>query len=779
METTIINVEDANKKESNVRSQEMFENEKMWKLIIKMAVPTIMMFLAMALYTTIDTLLATTFIGQSDVYSYMTGFESSSDAALAIAGWTAPLIGVILGIVIVFNTGAEIRYSSQLSKGEYKDARETLGSTVVNSLIFSVVLGIMVIILADPLIDSIAGSATDQAAKDEAVKYLRSQAFYVPFVAFFDLVVRAFRVEGKMGSATVVGVIGMPLNLLLDFIFMGVFDTGISGAALASIIGYGTSATLSLGLIMKFRNTGETNMLYNWKSLKPKKIILLTTLAIGFPFVFRTITMNINNISFLSQINSLGTVENGQVEYWNTTAGAYSQTYMIVWMTVLGLVQGTSSVLAYNYGAKKYDRAKDASLWTFIYMIIISAFFVAIFVGITPQIMQLFSVSTIDSVNTEFIRITLIRNMLLGISFVPFVYLLNTKQVSQSYWYSIVQCAIFAIVLTLFSNSNLASSDDYYKILPWVVSIADMSFLILALPYYFYKMRHIERDHEIQQVSQNSKQQIRDVESKYSKETKEKLNAYRMITAKEAFSWKVEKQLSNWASIWTYRTMTLSSKGEIKSSPFYRENISKSWKEYVSTRKTNIIKTKEEKQDLKFSIDKGYYDVYRKYKVEKKFGILRVYDKENSIEFNNEKTTMITKIKNTKDSFIDSLNEIIVEAKKPRSEKVELRKQDRSKAKKMAELELTASLDKFHSQRYKDIEDMRNEAIEKVNARYNFFKQAYTYEIKNSKSADNVKKVENKLLKRTENKDLKIKKINKKYDNKKESFTKYIVKKQR
>ncbi|NQX83768.1 MAG: polysaccharide biosynthesis C-terminal domain-containing protein [Mycoplasmataceae bacterium] len=786
METTIEKVN--SEQDINIKSQIMFETEKMWKLIIKMAVPTVLMFLAMALYTTIDTLLATTLIGQSGVYDSF-NVSGSSDAALAIAGWTAPIVGVILGVVIVFNTGAEIRYSNKLSKRKYDDARKTLGSTTTTSFLFSVILGLFIVIFAKPIIESVAGAAANQGAKDEAAKYLQIQMIYVPFVAFFDLTVRAFRTEGKMGWATLVGVIGIPLNLLLDFVFMGPLQTGMEGAALASIIGYGTSTVLCVGLIYFFRGTGETNMLYNWKSLRIDKKVFITTLLIGFPFVFRTIVMNVNNIAFLGAINNLGTTSQVvgpdlSVDYWNTTAGAYSQTYLIVWMTVLGLVQGTSSVLAYNYGKAEYKRARNASIWTMIYMIIISLFFVGVFILITPQIMMLFNVSIIDSTNTQFIRFTLIRNLLLGISFVPFVYLLNTNQKRQTYIYSAIQGIVFAIVLHSFIRTS-SSDPNFYKVLPWVISIADLTFLLMVFPYYIYKLRHIQRDKEIQDASLNSIEIRTNVKNRYAKSTRSYLNEYRVDAARMTIEWKVKHTLSNFASVLAYRGITVSSKKNLTASPLYRESVSEKWKEYTKNKRKNKIDMIEELEAMKFEVDKEYYEVLKKYKVRKILGILFCYDKENSPERILVKEYGVS-LNEVKDETIDELANVVTNVKtfvttNPKDYspyikgKIDVIKDNQLEKKQIKKDEVISSVSNLHTQRYKDIENMRNDRLSSSKRRYEIFESIHKYEVENYKSDASVEKSKKKLAKNEESYAKRTKKINKKYDRKKDFFEAYVA----
>ena len=103
-------------KKSNIKSQELFEKERIWKLLLRMAVPTVLMFLFMSLYLTVDTILSVSYIPENGYYDHIMGADKSSDVVLQIIALSAPIIAVAFAVQTLFNIGAEIKYSADFYK---------------------------------------------------------------------------------------------------------------------------------------------------------------------------------------------------------------------------------------------------------------------------------------------------------------------------------------------------------------------------------------------------------------------------------------------------------------------------------------------------------------------------------------------------------------------------------------------------------------------------------------------------------------------------------------
>ena len=148
----------------------------------------------------------------------------------------------------------------------------------------------------------------------------------------------------KMSMLSVV--IGAVLNILLDPLFIFVFDMGVQGAALATIISQCVSAIWVLGFLMSKHSILKLKL----ENLKLSSKILLPCLALGIsPFVMQS-TESIMNICFNASLLRYG---------GDTAVGAMTilATLMqFLTLPLIGLAQGAQPITSYNFGAHNYDR---------------------------------------------------------------------------------------------------------------------------------------------------------------------------------------------------------------------------------------------------------------------------------------------------------------------------------------------------------------------------------------------------------------------------------------
>lgn len=786
-------VQNINSEQSKDRlqSQDMFEKETMWKLVLKMAVPSVLMFIAMALYTTVDTLLATSLIGSSGIYNDLSSTGSSSDAVLSMIGWSANVISIALGAVVIFNTGAEIRYATQLSKGDYKGARETINSTFSTSIIFSIVLASLLAILAEPIVTSQAGEGQNPEAIKTSAMYIQLQMIYIPFVAIFDIYTRVFRVEGKLGPATLVGVIGIPINLLFDYIFMGAISVnngdplGLEGAALASVMGYSVSAFSGSLFALKYKRKNQTNLFYSFSLMKIKSIVFWGSLSIGLPFVLRSVLVSFSNAQFISSVNKLGEFDinllppgtipdPSQIDasfydsYWSSTAGVFQQSYNIVWMCILGLIQGTSSIVSYNYGSKNYQRTKSATLWILFYMFITSIFFTLLFILLTPQIMSLFSATYIDSLNISFIRQSLIRVITLGLTFVPFAYFLNTSQNSKTYLISILQFLIYFLYLSLFNSSlNLGTNPNYYKVLPYIALISDITIIVIFFPIYFYKLKHIHRDQKLQEIYTEYKSEKYKLNLANKVEISSLYNDLNEVLKKEVSNYQIEINSSNIFFNLIYRGLfKIFSKYKLVNSKYFSEKINSEYKNIKNKKNSLNDNFKKQKNSFKDQKNKKYNQWLNLFKIEKKLFVFNYcYDFQNSKEKeyfkHNQELKLIEKNKNKdrkirKQKAKDMFNNFDENQKIDYKSKQKQLKQEAKDNKKAALLRSDkVTQNAILKSKKEDAELKRKEKISKFDYIVNLKKSIYLKENQQDKIDD----LNNRVEKRS-------KRINKKYDRK-------------
>lgn len=236
--------------------------EKIHKLLFKFATPSIISLLVGALYNIVDQM----FIGQ--------GVGIRGNAATNVA---FPLTTICVSISLFLGLGGASSYSLLLGRGEKEKAAIIIGNTVSLAFIFSIILTIIVKIFVKNIM-YMFGSTEEVLSYAIEYSSITSTGF-LPFI-FSSMMSHIIRADGNPRYSMMSVLSGAIANTILDPIFIFYFNMGISGAALATIIGQFISFALTFKYIFKMKN-----VTLNKKSFILKKAMLLKFLLWVYPEV--------------------------------------------------------------------------------------------------------------------------------------------------------------------------------------------------------------------------------------------------------------------------------------------------------------------------------------------------------------------------------------------------------------------------------------------------------------------------------------------------------------
>jgi len=180
-------------------------------------------------------------------------------------------------------------------------------------------------------------------------------------------------------------VIGTGLNIILDPIFIFVFDMGISGAALATII----SQFVSFVYLLRYFYSGKSTISIKLHHLKPKFDIIFEIVSVGFPSFARNIAGSVVAIIINNSIKVYSPTIN-VADTYIAILGIVNRVIMFLFMPLFGVIQGMQPIAGYNYGAKQYDRVKEVVKLSIIVTIVLSTFGFLLGELFPKQIMRLF-----------------------------------------------------------------------------------------------------------------------------------------------------------------------------------------------------------------------------------------------------------------------------------------------------------------------------------------------------------------------------------------------------
>lgn len=322
--------------------------------IMSMAIPMILAQLVNVLYSIVDRL-------------YISRIPEDSFNALTGIGVSLPIISVVAAFTNLFGMGGAPLCSIERGRKNFKEAENIMGNSFIMLVYTGVTLTILGLIFKKPMLYLFGASdITYKYASEYVTIYLLGNVFVMISLGMNQFInAQGF---GRVGMATVV--IGAVANIILDPIFIFLFNMGVKGAAIATII----SQFISAAWVLKFLTGEKTILRLNKESFRLewdriKKILQLGTS--GFVIQFTNSLVQIVLNTTLQQFG--GDLYIGIMTIINSIRE-------FAMMPVFGLTGGAQPVMGFNYGACEYKRVKDS-----IKFITISSFAINTFMWLVIQ----------------------------------------------------------------------------------------------------------------------------------------------------------------------------------------------------------------------------------------------------------------------------------------------------------------------------------------------------------------------------------------------------------
>lgn len=301
------------------------------KLLVSLALPAIIAQLVNVLYNIVDRI----FIGRMD----------NGEVAMAGVGVAFPLIMIISAFSALIGMGGAPLAAIKMGKKDNDGAEEILSNSFSTLIIIGAICTVVFLIFNEKLLWAFGASdATIGYAKDYLIIYLLGTVFVQIALGMNSFI----NTQGfaKIGMTTVI--IGAIINIALDPIFIFVFDMGVKGAALATILSQFVSAIW----VLKFLFGKQSILKIRKKYIIPKVKVLLPIVALGVsPFIMQA-TESLVLISLNNKLSMYG----GDLAVGAMTI--MSSIMQIITLPLLGLSQGAQPIISYNFGANNLERVK-------------------------------------------------------------------------------------------------------------------------------------------------------------------------------------------------------------------------------------------------------------------------------------------------------------------------------------------------------------------------------------------------------------------------------------
>lgn len=314
-----------------MQNETLFRDKPMWSALLSLAVPSVFSILIMVLYNMADLF----FIGRLN--------DTAQIAAVSVVG---PVFSILGAVATMLGAGGCAVIAKALGEGK-RDYAKTCASLVSWScLAFGLLVAVLFNVFRAPLLQFLGVTPEMQLYAEQ---YLRVLALGAPFMLISMASAMLLRAECAIKEGFFINLLGTAVNMVLDPLLILAFGMGVTGAAIATVLGNLTGTIFFL--VYMHRKAQIANFNFRLAIKKPQALGHIA--ALGLPNALS---------SLLSGLAS--TFANRLLTGYGTSAlaanGAAGKVVMLISLTQMGICMGAQPLLAYNCGAKNMPRLKEA-----------------------------------------------------------------------------------------------------------------------------------------------------------------------------------------------------------------------------------------------------------------------------------------------------------------------------------------------------------------------------------------------------------------------------------
>ena len=332
------------------------------KILVRFAFPLFLGNLFQQMYNTVDSLVVGHYCG---------------DNALAAVSSSGSLCFLIIGFFQGVFVGASVLISRHYGARD----KEKMDTAIHTTIVFALVAGVVLSILGVLFTPTILGwMGTPENVMPNSVAYFRVYCCGLLALVLYNTANGIFQALGDSRHPLYYLMIAAALNVVLDLLFVAVFNWGVAGAAFATAIGQAVSAILGFSHLMSGRFVAKVSL----KRLKPDMAVMRQVLHLGLPSGVQNSVIAIANLVVQSNINTFG--DNAMAG-----CGSYAKVEGFVFLPITCLTLAMTTFVSQNLGARKLDRVKQGAKLGVILTMCLAEIIGILFFLLAPYLIALFS----------------------------------------------------------------------------------------------------------------------------------------------------------------------------------------------------------------------------------------------------------------------------------------------------------------------------------------------------------------------------------------------------
>lgn len=421
------------------KNQSYLGTEPIKKLMGKYAIPCIISLLVGALYNIVDQI----FIANAD---YLGSYGNAANTVVF------PLTVIALAISVMIGDGCCAFVSLSLGKKKIEDAKNSMGNSILLTVILSLILTAIYLIFSNQIISAFGGTVNEETFA-HSKEYFFWITLGIPFYMFGQAMNPVIRADGNPKFAMISTLAGALINIIFDPIFIFLFKWGMMGAAVATVLGQIVTAVLAIWYLF---NTRVVKL--SIENLTPNLFVIKNTLLLGLCSFLAQISL----VAAMAAINNMickygaldeifGLEQFAQIPM--AVVGIVMKFFQIVISVSIGMAAGCIPIVGYNMGANLSSRVKKLFTGLLIAESILGAVALIIVEVFPSLLIQIFGAANESIYYTDFaikaFRIYLCMIILACINKATFIFLQAMGKAAVSTMLSMVREIVFGVGFAL------------------------------------------------------------------------------------------------------------------------------------------------------------------------------------------------------------------------------------------------------------------------------------------------------------------------------------------
>lgn len=326
----------------------------------------------------------------------------SGSSALAAVGSTTALINVFTNLFIGVSLGANVLAARFYASGRQKEMSETVHTSILLALISGIAMAIVGLLFSRWALE-LMGTPADVI--DQSSLYMKIYFLGMPFFMLYNYGAAILRAVGDTKRPLMFLIISGVTNAILNMILVIVFDMGVAGVAIATVISQLISCVLVLWCLYKTEGSYQLR----FSKLRMKKEYLKQIFQVGIPAGVQSTVINFSNALLQSSVNSFGSTAMAGYTAANNILG-------FLYASINAVTQACMSFTSQNYGVGKLKRMDKVLRDCVILSISIAAVLGGLAYSFGPQILTVYtSDPKVINCGMEILAYTSITYFLCGI----------------------------------------------------------------------------------------------------------------------------------------------------------------------------------------------------------------------------------------------------------------------------------------------------------------------------------------------------------------------------